>query len=177
MEVWRASQEGLDTLIVNPGVVLGAGFFESGSGQIFKNVLNNFKFYPPKKSGFVLVDDVIQAMLNGMQKDIVNQRYIIIGQNLSFKKVMSIIAQVFNRKKPTVKANKFMLYVVWVLQSLISIFIPLKTRITRNMIKTIFLQSEYDNSKSIQDLKINYTPIEESILKVYHDYKLLNPNT
>jgi len=177
MEVWRASQEGLDTLIVNPGVVLGAGFFESGSGQIFLKVLNNFKFYPPKKTGFVFVDDVVQAMLNGMHKDIVNQRYIVIGQNLSFKNVMSLIAEVFDRKKPTVKANKLMLYAVWAVQSLVSLFIPLKTRITRNMISTIFTQSQYDNSKSIQDLQIDYTSIEQTIVEIHKDYKLLNQHT
>ena len=32
MEVWRASQEGVAAVIVNPGVILGPGFWNSGSG-------------------------------------------------------------------------------------------------------------------------------------------------
>ena len=35
MEVWRASQEGVDVVIVNPGVILGSGFWTSGSGKMF----------------------------------------------------------------------------------------------------------------------------------------------
>jgi len=33
LEVWRASQEGLNTVIVNPGVILGSGFWDDGSGR------------------------------------------------------------------------------------------------------------------------------------------------
>ena len=36
MEVWRGIQEGVSSVIVNPGVVLGPGFFSSGSGLLFK---------------------------------------------------------------------------------------------------------------------------------------------
>ena len=32
LEVWRGSQEGLNIVIVNPGVVIGPGFWKSGSG-------------------------------------------------------------------------------------------------------------------------------------------------
>ncbi len=177
MEVWRASQEGLTTFIVNPGVILGVGFFESGSGLIFQKVLNNFKFYPQKQSGFVYVEDVLEAMLTGMQSNIKNQRYIIISENLSFKTVMTCIAEIFNRKKPTIKANKFMLYITWMVQSILGIFKPIKTKITRNVIMSINSQFRYDNSKSIRDLGINYTKIEDAIFKIHSDYKLLKPNS
>ena len=36
MEVWRGTQEGLNAVIVNPGVILGPGIWNDGSGQIFK---------------------------------------------------------------------------------------------------------------------------------------------
>ena len=176
MEVWRASQEGLDIVIVNPGIILGAGFFESGSGLIFQKVLNNIKFYPPKQSGFVYVDDVVEAMLTGMQSNTINQRYIIVSENLSFKTVMTYIAEAFNRKKPRFKANKFMLYTIWGMQSILGIFKPLKTKITRNTIRTVNSKFSYDNSKSIRDLGVNYTKIEDAIFNVYNDYKLLKPN-
>ena len=40
MEVWRASQEGVSVVIVNPGVILGPGFWNSSSGMLFK-IANN----------------------------------------------------------------------------------------------------------------------------------------
>ncbi|RZM07833.1 MAG: NAD-dependent epimerase/dehydratase family protein, partial [Pedobacter sp.] len=38
MEVWRGIAEGLDAVIVNPSVIIGAGAGYSGSGAIFKLV-------------------------------------------------------------------------------------------------------------------------------------------
>ena len=35
MEVWRGSQEGLPVVIVNPGIIIGPGFWNSGSGKLF----------------------------------------------------------------------------------------------------------------------------------------------
>ena len=44
-EVWRASQEGVDVVIVNPGVILGSGFWTSGSGKMFSQIHKGFSFY------------------------------------------------------------------------------------------------------------------------------------
>ena len=175
MEVWRASQEGLKTIVVNPGVILGAGFFESGSGLLFSKVLGNFKFYPPKHTGFVYVDDVIEAMLIGMQSEIVNQRYILVGENLSFKTVMTYIAKAFHKKAPSVKVNKFLLYLTWAIQTVINIFKPLKTKVTKDAIMLINSKFKYDNSKSIKDLNLKYTKIEDAVQMIYRDQLLINP--
>src|SRR5690606_26945411 len=32
MEVWRGTQEGLDAVVVNPGVIIGSGFWNKGTG-------------------------------------------------------------------------------------------------------------------------------------------------
>ena len=173
MEIWRASQEGLDVVIVNPGVILGTGFFDSGSGLIFDKVLNNFKFYPPKQTGFVYVDDVTQAMAKLMNSTIKNQRYILVSENISFKYVMDNMAKVFGRKKPSLKAGKPLLYLLWIFQKIIGMFKPLKTQVTLNTIKQIHSKRIFDNQKSIQDLEFKYTPIDKAINLIFEDYKKL----
>lgn len=45
MEVWRGSQEGLKTVIVNPGVILGEGLWHKGSGSIVKRVAKGLTYY------------------------------------------------------------------------------------------------------------------------------------
>ncbi len=175
MEVWRASQEGLNTVIVNPGFILGSGFFNSGSGQIFDKVLHNFKFYPPKQTGFVFIDDVSETMINLMQSDIKNQRFILVAENTTFKNVMSIIAEVFNCKKPKYKVNKPLLYVIWLIQHITKYFKNHKTQITLNTIKQIDSKRVFDNKKSVENLSLKYTPIKKSIKLIFEDYcKLKN---
>ena len=44
MEVWRATQEGVDVVIVNPGIILGGGFWKNGSGAIFDKVYKGLKY-------------------------------------------------------------------------------------------------------------------------------------
>jgi nucleoside-diphosphate-sugar epimerase len=174
LEVWRASQEGLNVVIVNPGVILGSGFFDSGSGLIFSKVLQNTSFYPPKKTGFVFIDDVTNIMLKLMQSDFKNQRYIIVGKNTNFKNIMDMIAKTFKRKGPRHKANKLLLYLVWVFQAILSIFKPIKTKISLNLIKQLNSRKIYMNDKSVKELDIEYTPMNKAIKLIFEDYKLLN---
>jgi len=173
MEVWRASQEGLDIVIVNPGVILGAGFFSHGSGQIFKKVMNNTKFYITKQTGFVYVGDVVDYMQRLMQSPIKNERYIIVAENLSFKWVMDHVAETFNKNKPSIRATKFMLYMIWFFQQIESLFKPLDMQITLNTIKKINAKTEYRNDKSKQNFNFEYTSIEKAITLIYNDHQLL----
>src|SRR5690606_12099887 len=45
-EVWRASEEGLNVVIVNPSTILGLGNWNEGSSAIFKKVHDGLRFYP-----------------------------------------------------------------------------------------------------------------------------------
>ena len=42
MEVWRASQEGVDVVVVNPGVILGSGFGNQDQGNYFPKLIKGF---------------------------------------------------------------------------------------------------------------------------------------
>lgn len=44
LEVWRGIGEGLDAVIVNPTIILGAGDWESGSSKIFQTVYKEFPY-------------------------------------------------------------------------------------------------------------------------------------
>jgi len=176
MEVWRASQEDLDVVIVNPGVILGSGFFDTGSGEIFGRVINGFKFYPPKQTGFVYVDDVSEIMIQLMLSDIINQRYILVAENTNFKTVMDKIAETFKTQKPSIKVGKFLLYVIWLFQSVVSLIKPIKRQVTLNTIKKINSNRIFDNRKSKEELNWNYTSIDKSINLIFEEYKLLKQN-
>ncbi|MFX4914398.1 hypothetical protein ABTC20_19485, partial [Acinetobacter baumannii] len=54
--------EGLDTVVVNPVIILGAGDWNSGSSGIFKSAYDELPWYTNGMSGFVDVQDVVSAM-------------------------------------------------------------------------------------------------------------------
>ena len=62
MEVWRGMEEELHAVIVNPSIILGAGFWERGSSSMFSRVAGGLKYAAPGITGYVGVQDVVQSM-------------------------------------------------------------------------------------------------------------------
>jgi nucleoside-diphosphate-sugar epimerase len=100
MEVWRGMAEGLEAVILNPSTVLGFGDWHVSSTAIFKNVYKEFKWYTNGQNGFVDVEDVAKATVALLASDISGQRFIINGDNWTFRKLFNQIADCFNKPQP-----------------------------------------------------------------------------
>lgn len=170
MEVWRGTQEGVDAVIVNPGVIIGPGFWNSGSGQIFTKVDKGLNYHFPKITGFVGVRDVVAAMIQLMDSSIVNQQYILISENCSFKKVFDITAAALSKKKPQRQLKKWMVALGWFFQKIGSLFGSKRT-ITRESIHGLFEESYYDNSKIRTALNFDFHNMETVIPETAQFYK------
>ncbi|WP_417885286.1 NAD-dependent epimerase/dehydratase family protein [Zunongwangia sp.] len=167
MEVWRASQEGIKTLIVNPGIIIGPGFWNKASGQLFTRIHHGLNYHFPKVTGFVGVNDVIDAMLKLMNSDNFNDRYILVSENSSFKDVMKYTANSLEKPEPKKDLQKWMIATGWIFQKIGSIF-GFKRSITKSDINGLFATSYYDNSKIKSAINFNFTPIEDVIEETGH---------
>lgn len=163
IEVWRASQEGVDVIIVNPGVILGPGFWHEGPGKIFTNIFNGFKFYTEGITGFVGVVDVVTSMINLMQSNITNERYILVSENNSFKNVFFAIADAMNKKRPSLKASKLLSGVAWRLSEITQKLTGKKSLITKQTAKSAHNKYYYSNKKIKGAIKYNFEPLTTTI--------------
>ncbi|NJB82330.1 NAD-dependent epimerase/dehydratase family protein [Wenyingzhuangia aestuarii] len=120
MEVWRASQEGVPVVIVNPGVIFGFGAWNVNSSQLFKKIKKGLSFYTNGTVGVVAVQDVVNAMILLMNSNISNQRFVLVAQNSNYKAIFSLIAQHLNVTPPKFKAGKTVTEIAWRLNSLIA---------------------------------------------------------
>ena len=77
LEVWRATEEGLNAAILNPSVVLGPGDWNKSSTKIFKNIYEGMAFYPTGTTNLVDVRDVAEAAWLLLKSNISHERYII----------------------------------------------------------------------------------------------------
>ena len=109
MEVWRGTQEGLNTVVVNPGIIIGPGYWHNGSGSLFKRIYKGMSHYTNGVVGFVGVNDVAQIMIKLMESNIINQRYILISENLSYKDFFTKVAALLHVKPPKKEATKLIL--------------------------------------------------------------------
>jgi len=169
MEVWRASQEGIPVVIVNPGVILGSGFLQKGSGTLFSNVQKGLKFYTEGITGFVGVQDVVKVMMRLMASTVINERYILISENLSYKNVLFMMADALGKQRPKIRINKLISAWVWrleFLRSKISLSTPLLTKYTA---KSALSNHPYTAQKIKNELNFEFEPIKSTIERVARD--------
>jgi len=131
MEIWRGQQEGLDVIIVNPGVIFGAGFRNQGSSMFFSQIKKGVPFYTNGSTAYVGVTDVVKIMILLMKSDIRGERFIVIAENLSFKEVIFRIAEKLKVKRPTIEAKPWLLNLAWRFDWLVSTIFRTKRKLSR----------------------------------------------
>lgn len=164
MEVWRGISEGLDAVIVNPTIILGGDNWDKGSSELFKSVYNGFDWYSEGITGFVDVRDVARAMILLMNSKISAQRFILNGENLSYKEVFFLIAKHFNKKPPSKKVTPFLAEIVWRIEAFKKIFTRKKPLVTKETARTAQAVARFDNRKVLDALPgFAFNPIEAAI--------------
>lgn len=163
MEVWRGTQEGLQAVVVNPGIIIGPGFFDSGSGFLFKRIYAGMRYYTTGTTGYVAITDVIDIMHTLMNGNYTNERYVVVGENLSYKEAFSMIAKALKKPVPTRKASPSLLKFAMYLQRIGNILFRTKRSIFRASIQSAFSNSNYANDKVITELNHTFTPIEKAV--------------
>ena len=171
MEVWRASQEGVPVVIVNPGVIIGSGFWHKGSGRMFTKVQEGLKFYTTGITGFVDVKDVVKIMQRLMNSNVINQRFIVVSENLSYKQVLQSIAKALNKDKPSIRINKIMSECIWrieFLRSKITLSPPLLTKRTA---RSALANHPYTADKIKKELNFEFEAIETCIQNTAQSFR------
>lgn len=172
MEVWRASQEGVDVVIVNPGVILGGGFWDSGSGTMFSQVYKGFSFYTQGSTGFVGVEDVVKSMIQLMESKVKNERFILVAENKSFGDVLFGIADAFGKKRPSKLVKPWITQVFWRWEWLKSKLTSQKPRMSKHSAKSLHTETAYSSEKIQQAIGFEFETVNETIQKVCKQYLL-----
>ncbi|MCG2460677.1 NAD-dependent epimerase/dehydratase family protein [Flavobacteriaceae bacterium F89] len=164
MEVWRGSQEGLEVAIVNPGIIVGPGFWKTGSGELFKTAAKGRNYYPPSGTGFVAVHDVVRIMILLMESHIRNERFIAVGDNPTFKDILTQLATYFNKPRPKKKVQFWQLEIIWRLDWLWHFLSGNKRNLTRNTVESLRHREIYSSKKVVDQLQYNFQPLETALL-------------
>ncbi len=171
MEVWRGSQEGVDVVVVNPGIILGAGFWNGGSsGNLFKKVNDGMSFYTNGITGYVDVWDVIDPMIALMKSNIINQGFVLVSENLSYKDFLTKTARILNVKAPTKEAKSWLLQIFWRLDWVNHKLTGKRRTLSKQGAKSVVSTSKYDNSKIIETLNYQFKSIDKTIASVSELY-------
>lgn len=163
MEAWRASQEGVPVVMVNPGVIIGPGFWNSGSGKIFKEVNSGLDYYIPKTTGFVGVWDVVQVMQLLMDSPVKNEEFILVSENLSFREIFKMTAEGLNKPAPSKRLKKWMIFSGWLWQEVSGMFTDKEKQLDSRSSITLYEDTFYSAEKLKTALNYSFEPVEKVI--------------
>ncbi len=161
MEVWRASAEGLNTVTVNPGIILGSGNWESSSGELF-GTLEKYPFAMSGTTSYVDVRDVAQISIELMEKNIFGERFILVAENCKYLDIAEKVRTKLGKSKPKVISGT-LLNVGYVLNLLFGGIFP-KLRIMNKInLDTVTSNNMVSNRKIAGKLNWQFIPVSESI--------------
>ncbi len=170
-EVWRGIQEGLKAVIINPSLIMGAGFWHLGTCKMIKQAEKGLLFYPKGGNGFVDVRDVAEISLKLLESDISGQRYIINEDNYLFKNAFSIMSSSFNQKGPKIKSPDWLIDFIWRAEGIKSIILGTEPLITKELARGLQTFFQYDNSKIRAAFNHKFRSLEETISDVVNTYQ------
>lgn len=171
MVVWRGIQEGLNAVIVNPSVILGPGFWNTGSGSLFVKAAKGMRFYTSGETGFVDVRDVVSSMKQLMESEINGERFVINSENLSYRDLFERVADEMKIKRAKHEATNNILTFAFYLDYLASKLGIKKREITKDVIRASLSKSKYSNTKINEAIHSTWIPIKTSVHDIAEKFK------
>ncbi len=169
MEVWRASAEGLNTVIVNPGLIIGSGNWKESSGTLFMEFEKNDYTFSGGTS-YVDVRDVAQICIELMEKNIFGERFILVSESAKYEEIGNSIRQKLG-KSPMKLLPNVVLKVGFYMNLLFGwLFSPLKMANKVN-VQSVTEFNKISNKKIKEKLNYQFIPLEESLAFHLENYK------
>lgn len=165
MEVWRGTQEGLNALIFNPGIILGEGDYTSTSGGLIQYVLKEKSFFPTGSAAVIDVKDLVALLILGMRSSHRSERYISVSHHLEYKKLFDQMAGVLEKESPQHPLQHwwipFLIFIDWT-QGLFSG----RRKMTKTSFTALQTKRTYSTQKLANTFSLKPTPLERTLERI-----------
>lgn len=163
LEAWRAQAEGLEVVIVNPGGLFGAGFWNSEPLNCITSVYEGLNFYTTGANAFMDVRDAAEAMVYLMDSDINGERFILISENMSIRNLLNLIADELQMKRPQYEVTGLMSELAWRFEAMKSFVLNKPPRFSKENLEVARIAFSYSNAKVLKATGLNFRSVQRSI--------------
>lgn len=170
-EVWRATEEGLDVVIVNPAVVIGPGNPSRSSNAIFAMAKKGFPWYTRGSGGFVDARDVASVCVSLMKSDIVNERFVLSAENLSYRSFANELLKRFGHQPVSREVGPFQLGMMWRLNKLGAWITGKAPRITKESAASASETADFNGEKITKAIDFRYRSLEQTLEQITPFYR------
>lgn len=170
-EAWRATEEGMDVVIVNPSVVIGPGSPERSSNAIFALAKKGFSWYTSGAGGFVDARDVADACIKLMESGIVNQRFVLNAKNMTYRDFADRLLKRFGHRPTKREVGPFLAALMWRAEKLSSMITGKQPRVTKESAYAAREAVTYTGSRIAEVIPFGYREIDTTLDEVCPYYK------
>ncbi len=163
LEVWRGFAEGLNVAVINPSMIIGAGFWNIGTSEFFKQIENGLSFYTSGTNGFVDVRDVARISVQLLENNVSGERFICSSENVKYKHFFENIASGLGKSAPKFAFPNFLTNMIGFFLDIFNILSGGRSNLSSQSLKNANFTSLYDNEKSLNVLNFKYIPITETL--------------
>jgi dihydroflavonol-4-reductase len=171
-EVWRGIEEGLNAVIVNPGIVLSPGFWTQSSSRLFESCFKGNRFYTNGLAGYVSVGDVARIMIALVSQKRFGQRYILVENNYTYRNILNHIHTHLNKPAPYIQAGGIMLNLASFLERISVFFSGKEPMISKPVITAALNKQVFSNQKIKDALGKEFEPTHKIIEQICGYYRL-----
>lgn len=160
MNIWRASQEGVDVLILYPSVIIGSFDGKRESEKIFKLSKNKTAYATMGSTGFVDVRDVAFAMIQLVEKQCWNQSFILNSENKTYAEIFQILREKWNLSSPKIisKSQLKWIYYFTKINQVLG-----KKYLSKASYQALTSTAKYKNQKIKSTIDINFISVNEAL--------------
>lgn len=169
--VQDAVARGLKAVIVNPGAIIGPVDRRRAVGGLFFPGKINRYFYVSGGMSAVDVADVVEGIVRAVERGRVGERYLLTGDNISYRQMRAVIAQLMGEVAPFISIPSAVLKVLAAVGDGISHLTHRRPRISLPMARFLPLELYYTSQKARSELGWRYRPFWESAEGAIRWYK------
>lgn len=167
-EVWRGIEEGLNAVIVNPSVIIGAGCHQKATNKLFHNIENFLPYYISGINGYVDVHDVVNAMIILMDSTKSGERFVLNSENLSLREFFIRVADILGKPHPRIAVNGSIMNVIAWLDEMRGRVTKTTPLLTRENVRASMSKSYYSAEKFSSAFNYSFIPMTESLKEALH---------
>jgi dihydroflavonol-4-reductase len=163
LEVWRGEQEGLQTMVVNPSVLLGKTGYEKSSALIYKAITEETLFFPKGNFNYIDIRDAASITRLLVEKNRWGERFILNKESIPYRKFFTLAAKIFDKRPPKIPLIN---WVIVLFYPIIGFFNSLgfsKNFMNKKALLSAQRPIYYSNSKVQSALNFTYRPLEETL--------------
>jgi len=166
LEVWRGAQEGLDVVIVHPGVILGYNHRTGPIKKAFDYIQKKSYYYTKGITGFVTNADVVKALRMLMESPIKNESYVLVSENISYKEFFERLAKANKINNSGRLIQKSILSTLWAMDAFLANLKLKRKTLSRGLVNLLYENHQYDGQKIKTDLpNFEYASIDTVLVK------------